>query len=194
MGRAVVQWFCPDQKTPLAVSSHPRTLKLTLFSVIVPNPLRKKGYFDQLWIFLLTKIHCTEKLRWWSLRAVLIYGDGDGDLEDCWVLYSLIKITIENSVLRLMSFQTMVGQKYSSGHEYCNCRVGLSTLSPCRKYWLLPYSCLCWTHWPILSGELLWQFIHLIAERDCWCLFPHQLSQPLLVLWTPTRGKLLGHY
>lgn len=108
----------------------------TLFAVMLPNPLRKKGYFDQLWIFPLTKIHCTEKLPWWGLRAVLIYGDGDVDLEDCWVLYSLIKMTVESSVLRLMSFLTIVGQIYSSGHGYC--RGDLSTLNSVQEVLVTP--------------------------------------------------------
>lgn len=125
--RRLVQLFLP---TPGLWNSP------TLFSVMLPNPLRKKGYFDQMWIFPLTKIHCTEKLPWWGLRAVLIYGDGDVDLEDCWVLYSLIKITVESSVLRLMSFLTIVGQIYSSGHGYC--RVGLSTLNSVQEVLVTP--------------------------------------------------------
>jgi hypothetical protein len=63
-------------------------------------------YFNQVWVFALTVIHCSKKLPCWYLKALLIYEYRDTNLEVCFILCLFSRIIALGSSRGSMSSLT----------------------------------------------------------------------------------------
>lgn len=91
--------------------------------------------FDHLWVSALTTFYDTEKTLSLDVRAMLVYGQRDMNVENCLLLYSLAKQQWLVHHQSLGASQLWFWMVYSTRHAF---RPREQALNPVRKWLLLP--------------------------------------------------------
>lgn len=91
--------------------------------------------FDHLWVSALTTFYGTEKTLSLDVRAMLVYGQRDMNVENCLQLYSLAKQQWLVHHQSLGASQLWFWIVYSTRHAFCSRK---QDFNPVRKWLLLP--------------------------------------------------------